>query len=228
MFSILCRVCRNSTMQTPETWYFFDDTAHPPQENMDIDIELLANSANLAGMPLLRFYDWDRPSISIGYVQKEDAVKQAEGYTIVKRPTGGGIVYHDRDFTYSVIVPSGHWISELDRVESYRVFHKAVVRALAEFGLNCMLVDTKQPQADRATMQCFITPTKYDVLCDNLTPGKVVKVAGSAQRCTRNGILHQGSISLASLNNNRELLRLKFKQAFEEEFDISFIPHQPQ
>ena len=228
MFSILFRACRNSTMQTSETWYFFDDTAHPPQENMDIDVELLANSAKLAGMPLLRFYDWDRPSISIGYVQKEEAVRQAEGYTIVKRPTGGGIVYHDNDFTYSVIVPAGHWITKLDRVESYRVFHKAVVRALAVFGLNCMLVDTTQPKADRATMQCFVTPTKYDVLCDNLTPGKVVKVAGSAQRCTRNGILHQGSISLASLKSDRGRLREKFKQAFEDEFNISFISHQTQ
>lgn len=215
-------------MQTPEQWHFFDDTDHPPQENMDIDVELLKQSANLAGMPLLRFYEWDRPSISIGYVQKEEAVNNPDNYTIVKRPTGGGIVFHDNDFTYSVVVPTGHWITKLDRVESYRVFHKAVVRALGELGLNCMLVNTKQPQADRATMQCFITPTKYDVLCDNLTPGKIVKVAGSAQRCTRNGILHQGSISLASLKSDRTVLREKLKQAFEEEFKISFIPYQPQ
>ncbi len=203
-------------------WHFFDDSAHSPQENMEIDINLLANSANLAGLPLLRFYDWDRPSISIGYVQKEDAVKNSEGYTIVKRPTGGGIVYHDRDFTYSVIVPAHHWITELDRVESYRVFHKAVVRALDTFGLQCTLVEKKQPKSDRATMQCFITPTKYDVLCNNLQPGRVVKVAGSAQRCTKNGILHQGSISLEPIKKEKAQLRKELKHAFEKEFCIQF------
>ena len=211
-----------------EFWHFFDDSVHSPQENMAIDIDLLAKSANLAGAPLLRFYDWDRPSISIGYVQKEEAVKNSEGYTIVKRPTGGGIVYHDRDFTYSVIVPAGHWITELDRVESYRVFHKAVVRAFDAFGLNCTLVDTKQPKSDRATMQCFVTPTKYDVLCNNLQPGKLVKVAGSAQRCTRNGILHQGSISLEPINNNKSQLKEELKQAFEKEFSILFKDYSPQ
>lgn len=205
-----------------ETWYFLNDTAHGPQENMDIDIQLLENSAKLADYPLVRFYEWDRPSVSIGYVQKEDAVTDSEKYTVVKRPTGGGIVYHDRDFTYTVIVPASHWIAKLDRVESYRVFHKAVVRALSVFGLKCQLVDKEQPKADRATMQCFVTPTKYDVLCANIEPGKIVKVAGSAQRRTRNGILHQGSISLEPVKNDVDKLKKELKKAFEEEFEISF------
>jgi lipoate-protein ligase A len=212
-------------MKNSEIWHFLDDSAHGPQENMDIDSRLLEKSANLANVPLVRFYDWDRPSISIGYVQKEEAVKDAENYTVVKRPTGGGIVYHDTDFTYTVVVPPGHWIAKLDRVESYRVFHKAVVRALSTFGLKCMLVDKEQPKADRATMQCFITPTKYDVLCSNFKPGKTVKVAGSAQRRTRNGILHQGSISLEPAGNNKQLLKRELKKAFEAEFDISFAPY---
>ncbi len=208
-----------------ETWCFLDDCAHGPQENMDIDVNLLKNSANLAGFPLVRFYDWDRPSVSIGYVQKEDVVKDADTYTVVKRPTGGGVVYHDRDFTYTVIVPPDHWIARLDRVESYRVFHKAVVKALGTFGLQCTLVDTEQPKADRATMQCFITPTKYDVLCTNIKPGKSVKVAGSAQRRTKNGILHQGSISLAPVKNDKSRLKKELKKAFEEEFKITFCDY---
>jgi lipoate-protein ligase A len=212
-------------MKNNEVWHLFDDTAHPPEENMNIDIQLLANAANLADVPLLRFYEWDRPAISIGYVQKENAVRNAENYTIVKRPTGGGIVYHDTDFTYTVVVPQKHWIAKLDRVESYRVFHKAVVRALASFNLKCSLVDTKQPKADRATMQCFVTPTKYDVLCSNYQPGKTVKVAGSAQRRTRNGILHQGSISLKPVGNNIDKLKTTLKSAFKNEFNISFNPY---
>ena len=168
-------------MKKTEKWHFLNDCAHGPQENMDIDVQLLEKSADLADFPLVRFYDWDRPSVSIGYVQKEDAVHDADKYTLVKRPTGGGVVYHDTDLTYTVIVPASHWIAGLDRVESYRVFHRAVVRALSVFGLTCQLVDKEQPKVDRATMQCFVTPTKYDVLCVNLEPGKSIKVGGSAQ-----------------------------------------------
>jgi len=208
--------------ETTETWHFLDDCSHGPQENMDIDAELLENSAKLADFPLVRIYDWDRPSVSIGYVQKEEAVPDSDKYTVVKRPTGGGVVYHDRDLTYTVIVPATHWIAGLDRVESYRVFHKAVVRALSVFGLKCNLVDKEQPKVDRATMQCFVTPTKYDVLCSNIEPGKFIKVGGSAQRRTKNGILHQGSISLAPVNNDDKRLKKELKKAFEEEFNLSF------
>jgi lipoate-protein ligase A len=172
--------------------------------------------------PLSGFMTGTDHQFSIGYVQKEEAVPDAEKYTVVKRPTGGGIVYHDRDMTYTVIVPANHWIAGLDRVESYRVFHKAVVRALSVFGLKCKLVDDEQPKADRATMQCFVTPTKYDVLCENIEPGRLIKVGGSAQRRTRNGILHQGSISLAPVGNDSERLKKELKKAFEEEFNISF------
>ena len=206
-----------------ENWLFFDDKAHPPQENMDIDADLLKNASTQKGMPLLRFYDWDRLSVSIGYVQKEEIVPDREKYTVVKRPTGGGVVYHDRDFTYTVVVPAEHWITKLDRVESYRVFHKAVVRAFATFGLKGLLVDTEQPKTDRATMQCFITPTKYDVLCE-LRNGKTAKFAGSAQRRTKNGILHQGSIILKATQGNRKKLAKALKKAFEEEFNIEWVP----
>lgn len=204
-----------------ETWLFWDDIEYPPQKNMDIDAELLQNASDLGGVPLIRFYGWDRPSVTIGYVQKEEIVPDRKKYTVVRRPTGGGVVYHDRDFTYTIVVPAEHWIANLDRVESYRVFHKAVVRAFATFGLKGLLVDTEQAKADRATMQCFVTPTKYDVLCE-LPNGKSAKFAGSAQRRTKNGILHQGSIILDAANGDRRKLAIALKKAFEEEFKISF------
>jgi lipoyl(octanoyl) transferase len=204
-----------------ESWLFWDDIERPPQENMDIDALLLKQAAILCGKPLIRFYGWDRPSVTIGYVQKEEIVSDRDKYTVVKRPTGGGVVYHDRDFTYTVVVPAEHWIAELDRVESYRVFHKAIVRAFAFFGLKGLLVNTEQPKTDRATMQCFVTPTKYDVLCE-LSNGKTAKFAGSAQRRTKNGILHQGSIILDAAKGDRQLLATTLKKAFEAEFKISF------
>ena len=207
-----------------ETWFLWDDQNRPPQENMDIDLRLLHQSDQFNNKPLVRFYGWDRPAISIGYVQKLEII-QDKRYAVVKRPTGGGVVYHDIDFTYTVVIPAGHWIVRLDRVESYRVIHKVVVKAFAGFGLKGFLVSNQQPATDRATMQCFVTPTKYDVLVE--TPeGRTAKFAGSAQRRTRHGILHQGSILLAASGGDRKRMRDALKSAFENEFDINFEEFQ--
>jgi lipoate-protein ligase A len=191
---------------------------------MDIDAALLAESANFAGKPLVRIYEWDRPSATIGYVQKESAVKDPDKYTVAKRPTGGGVVYHDNDFTYSVIVPAGHPVTELDRVESYHYFHRAVVRALAGFGIECFLAEKKMSDSvNRSLMQCFTTPTKYDVLCKlpGVSGGRA-KIAGSAQRRTKNGILHQGSIMIDLPGISRADMKSAFISAFENEFNITF------
>ena len=205
-------------------WYFWDDCAHSPEQNMEIDLSLLLNSSKLAGHPLLRVYEWDRPSASIGYVQNEDAVRNRENYTVVKRPTGGGVVYHDNDFTYSIIVPAEHEILKLNRVESYHIFHRAVAKALSNFGFECILADEDIPSSvNRATMQCFTTPTKYDILCvDSNAPGRRIKVGGSAQRRKKEGILHQGSLDLDKIKVERILLKTAIKKAFEEEFSITF------
>ena len=207
------------------TWLFWNDKEHPPQENMDIDVELLKHASSFNSCPLIRFYSWDRPAISIGYVQKTEIISDKK-YTVVKRPTGGGVVYHDRDFTYTVVVPKSHPVADLDRVESYRVIHKAVIRAFAEFNLKGLLVDTEQPKANRSTMQCFTTPTKYDVLCE-LGTEKTAKFAGSAQRRTKDGILHQGSIILKASNGDRKKLANALKKAFELEFNMSFKNYRP-
>ena len=98
-----------------ESWLFWNDTPHSPAWNMAADEALLQN-APATGTPLLRCYAWDRPAVSIGYVQRLDAAP--EGFAAVRRPTGGGIVYHDYDFTFSVAFPMGHWLTGLDRTQS--------------------------------------------------------------------------------------------------------------
>lgn len=206
-------------------WLFWDDFAHHPQENMNIDARLLKDASALNGPPLIRFYDWDRPAVSIGAFQKE-AIVDDKSYYIVKRPTGGGVVYHENEFTYTIVVPKEHYINSLDRVESYRVFHKAIVRAFAKFSLKGLLVDSEQPKADRATMQCFTTPTKYDILCED-GDGNIAKFAGSAQRRTKFGILHQGSIVLDPVMGGKNRLAKVLKKAFEDEFDILFENFKP-
>ena len=199
-----------------EKWHIWRDGNRPPPVNMAVDELLLEKSEFLQGRILLRIYGWDRPSISIGYSQKYGAVSAESRYSVVRRPTGGGIVYHDRDLTYTVVVPANHPIERLDRVESYHVFHRAVLRAMLAFGKQGKLADSAVPVSDRATMKCFVTPTKYDVICENR------KMAGAAQRRTKNGILHQGSISSEVSGGDKNKLSEELIRGFATEFNIEF------
>ena len=200
-------------------WYLYIDTAHDPFYNMAMD-EVLLQTAEELGTPLIRIYDWDRPSVSIGYVQHYDAAPH-DKYTVVRRPTGGGIVYHDEDLTYTAIVPADDPICKLNRIDSYHVFHNAILQTLGEFGLEGSLSPDECGSVDRATMQCFTTPTRYDVVA----AGK--KYAGAAQRRTKAGILHQGSIDLKALGCDKKLLTKKLLRAFEKQFNMHFIDFKP-
>jgi len=76
--------------------------------NMALDEALLENVSRL-GKPVLRFYGWTGPAATFGYFQK---ISEAERAThlrpLIRRPTGGGIVPHDADWTYSAVFPPGH------------------------------------------------------------------------------------------------------------------------
>jgi lipoate-protein ligase A len=137
---------------------------------------------------LLRIYDWDTPSVSYGRSQTYPA-ELADSYTLVRRPTGGGVVYHDHDLTYTLVIPNGHPITALDRMASYKVVHEAIADILHRQGMQAELKADEQENVDRATMQCFVSPSRFDVM----GPGGA-KFAGAAQRRTREGILHQGSL----------------------------------
>ena len=201
------------------SWLLWLDTAHSPWLNMAIDEELLLNSKQLAGRPLLRIYDWNCPAVSIGYVQDYPDEHSSE-VKIVRRMTGGGIVEHSNDLTYTAVIPPEHPICDLNRMESYHIIHQAVKYALEQFNISVSLASNDAPPVDRATMQCFITPTRYDVIGD----GK--KYAGSAQRRTKNGILHQGSIALTAAKGHADRLRRELINGFEETLAEQFQPFQ--
>ena len=151
--------------------------------NMAVD-EALLRAAVERGRPLLRVYSWRQPAVSIGYFQKFPA-HLAGHYDIVRRPTGGGLVYHDGDTTYTVVLPPGHPLFEMIATESYCTIHKAVAAALA---VEAQVLNSK-PRASLTSDECFRNPVHGDVVLGSR------KLAGAAQRRTRWGMLHQGSIA---------------------------------
>jgi lipoate-protein ligase A len=157
--------------------------------------EALLQAAPRLGRPLLRFYSWTEPAASFGYFQKHAEVEQMTLLRpLVRRPTGGGLVPHDADWTYSLVFPPGDEWYSLSATDSYRRVHEWIQAAFARLNLATELA----PACSKALPgQCFQGHERFDVLW------RGVKVAGAAQRRTRDGLLIQGSVQPQRLSQAR-------------------------
>jgi lipoate-protein ligase A len=164
-----------------------DPVPRPAALNMAID-EMLLTTARL---PVLRFYRWNEASVSFGYFGIFDEAQEfARGRALVRRWTGGGIVPHGHDLTYSIMIGPGDGNYALSSRLIYRRVHAAVERALRAMGVQAQL---SEAASSRTSEACFANP----VVADLIEGGR--KIAGAAQRKTRQGILHQGSIQRSGL-----------------------------
>lgn len=156
-----------------------------PAWNMALDEALLLRAAPRA-LPLLRFYGWTLPAATFGYSQHyADIARLTLLRPLIRRPTGGGLVPHDRDWTYSLAVPPDHPWCHLPALESYRTMHRWIVEAFTRLGIATELAPERRHDGPG---QCFVGYEKCDVL------GGGRKVAGAAQRRNRHGLLIQGSL----------------------------------
>src|SRR4030095_11737738 len=155
--------------------------------NMAID-EILLGSARSA---IVRFYRWSEPSLSFGYFVRFDETRAVTGsQSLVRRWTGGGIVPHGEDLTYSIMIGSDDDVFALPSKIIYQRVHSALSSALREIGITAELIAI---EAQKKSDVCFANPVSWDVIENGR------KIAGAAQRKTRTGLLHQGSIQRADL-----------------------------
>lgn len=150
--------------------------------NMAVDEALLETAAS----PTLRFYRWRGPALSFGYFGSyADVADQRDAREIVRRWTGGGVVPHGNDLTYSVIIPKSHPFFARSSLAIYSDLHDAIREALRENGIDASLAHSVSP---RVSEDCFANAVRADVI----SGGR--KIAGAAHRRSRAGLLHQGSI----------------------------------
>jgi len=163
-----------------------DAAPRPAAINMAIDEALLET----AKIPSIRFYRWNSPALSFGYFGRfADVADYAPERDLVRRWTGGGIVFHGNDLTYSIIIPASAAILAASSKSVYAVIHTALCDALNIQGQRAELALDESPKLSEV---CFANPVRADVMIDSR------KIAGAAQRRTRAGLLHQGSIQLAT------------------------------
>ena len=198
------------------TWLLLNSGACPPAFNMALDEALLEGMSRL-GRPVLRFYGWTEPAATFGYFQKYAEVERATLLRpLIRRPTGGGIVPHDADWTYSLVFPPGHEWHALKAEESYRRVHEWIQSAFAKLNVTTELASTRYSSlvTHHSSKGCFIGHEKFDLLWQ----GK--KIAGAAQRRNKWGLLIQGSVQTRSIGIS--IARAAWQQAMGDVGRVEF------
>jgi lipoate-protein ligase A len=152
---------------------------------------------------VFRNYGWSQPYVSFGYSQHFQDVKNTVAVSddlLIRRPTGGGIVDHNNDWTYTLLLPSNLDLFHKPR-DLYELSHRLIQESLAQLEVKGLGL-APCPRAcgvvvERPTVsQCFIQPELNDVML-----GEKDKIAGAAIKKSKNGVLLQGSIAKNKLDS---------------------------
>lgn len=155
----------------------------------------------------LRFYRWDAPALTFGYAQHwrdvAPLVPGGDSSRAARRPTGGGVVFHGDDLTFSAGFPMpAVW----NPSAIYADLHARLLHALAEVGYTASTWHTpasSAPHTANGPLRCFSSPVPMDLT----TPDGKSKILGGALRriCTR--VLYQGSLRLIPTLSDTPSLR---------------------
>jgi len=161
--------------------------------NMAIDDALLAEATNGFG-PTLRFYRWQEPTLSLGYFQSiADRAQHSTSkhLAVVRRASGGGAIIHDRELTYSLVLPTPDKSIRGAAPDVYRAVHNAFIECLDDYGISAQRFGgTGRTFPFGEPFLCFQRRTSDDLVVSGY------KVLGSAQRRGPAGLLQHGSLLL--------------------------------
>jgi len=157
---------------------------------------LLALEAHPERGPSLVLYRWREPTLSLGYVQREERVLDAEAVArarlpVVRRPTGGRAILHVNEWTYAAVVPIDDAAVGGGLARSLAALSGIVAEALASIGVDAVPVReraTRPAGAGAADAACFAQAVGYELTVDGR------KLSGAAQRRLARALLQQGTL----------------------------------
>ncbi len=177
---------------------WLDPVPRSGPENMAVDEWMLETIDD----PILRVYQWSGRWGSLGcFCCLNQAIDNLPDIPLVRRATGGGIVDHQNDWTYSLVISKNENLFRIRASESYRLIHEVLSFVLSD---RFKLVPSASSEAELGGV-CFEKPVAFDVM-DSVGN----KIAGAGQRRTKDGLLHQGSVlgkceSIDSINRSIRL-----------------------
>ncbi len=202
------------------------------KENMKIDEELFSNFSS-SSKAIFRVYAWEK-SYTYGISQDIKKIKNhpellAYKDNYAKRITGGGILFHGNDISYSLVIPLSY-VKNLSVKKSYEIVCSFLLVFYKKLGLNPIYAKDSADINLSKSEYCQKGYEPYDILIDGL------KFGGNAQRRTKSLLFQHGSISLnnscQTAYNSLEDLDIKLSydeakelliQSFEETFSVSFV-----
>ncbi|GHU65300.1 octanoyltransferase LipM [Spirochaetia bacterium] len=158
-------------------WRLLQTGCHNAYYNMGLDEALLESVSQGSSPPVLRLYGWKPPAVSLGYFQGFEEEVDAEvcaglGVDIVRRISGGGAVFHDKEITYSLIMPQDHPLAGNSIMDSYEKLCSGIVAGLLLLGIEAVFAPIN------------------DILASER------KVSGNAQTRRQGCVLQHGTILL--------------------------------
>ena len=198
----------SSASTSDPAWRLLIDAPARGAWNMAVDEVLLDGVASGSAPPTVRFYEWAPPCLSLGYFQAFGVVDVAGclalGIDVVRRPTGGRAILHDRELTYSVALPLMRLGDDRGLLASYHRLSLALEGGLRHLGAPVDLAPESAARADPEQGPiCFDRPSAHEILLHGR------KLVGSAQVRRATAILQHGSILIEPrLDRLRSCLRL--------------------
>lgn len=170
----------------------------------------------------LRFYNWSGPGVTFGYSQRIASVRKVVErekpgiLTLVRRPTGGGIVFHESDLTFSFVFhqPGAYF----EPAKTYDRLHRAITGAYAGAGISFELLNERTPdyRTDGPAMDCFAKPVNLDILYNGR------KVLGGALRKFGDYMLYQASFQAPDSRSNAGFHKNMVIKALGSEFGLTW------
>ena len=151
---------------------------------------------------VVRTYSWSVPTLSLGYFQESRRVHEDDrwrGVPVVRRPSGGGALWHDREITYATAIPRD-WLAHAREADPSRAIHRALVGLLRDLGLDARLRgEVEIPGPETPPFLCFLGRDPTDIVVGT------DKIVGSAQRRRRRAILQHGALLIERSSKTPEL-----------------------
>jgi lipoate-protein ligase A len=161
---------------------------------MAIDSAILQAIALDQSLPTLRLYAWSPACLSLGVSQRSDEADRerivANGWHVVRRPSGGRAILHTRELTYALLASESNPVMAGGIIASYRRISTGLLAALQAMGVPASNEGTMPAGAHKQLPVCFEVPSDYEIVVN----GK--KLIGSAQVRKQGVVLQHGSLPL--------------------------------
>ncbi len=191
-------------MKIEKIWRFIPPIEASGKLQMSIDRWLFEQHEQGLTTPILRFYNWSKPTISLGYLQKKypsywhNLIWKKEPLELVTRPTGGRAVLHQGDLTYMIVMPLDH----RKTLAIYEDICTFLIQGWQTLGIPLEYGTGKRGYIHNSS--CFNTATVADLITADGS-----KLIGSAQRRGKRSILQHGSMVLST---DKKLFETVFNQ----------------